>query len=114
VPNAGGAPDGKPLGVCARLLSVMAAPIKPTDVSVRNSLRDFDISPPNGILQSYRQQDFRRLGRHLYLAIMSAWPVIHLQSAGKIQHSKHVGRKQLMLVRIDRTKNQGFSVVCME
>jgi hypothetical protein len=31
---------------------VMAAPIKPTDVSVRNSLRDFDISPPNSIHQS--------------------------------------------------------------
>ena len=54
-PNAGGAPGGKPLGVCARLLPGMAAPIKPTDVSVRNSLRDFDISPPNGIFQSHQR-----------------------------------------------------------
>src|SRR5208282_4939557 len=61
-PNAGGAPGGKPLGVCARLLSVMATPIKPTDVSVRNSLRDFDIYPPNSILQSHQRIDNKTSG----------------------------------------------------
>ena len=35
----------------------MVAPIKATDVSVRNSLRDFDISPPNSIFQSYQRID---------------------------------------------------------
>src|ERR1700737_3954208 len=47
VPNAGGAPGGRLGDVCALVPREGAAPRRPSDVWVKNCLRDFDTSPPN-------------------------------------------------------------------
>jgi hypothetical protein len=50
VPNAGGAPGGFSAVFGDLLRHPAAAPSKASDECVRNFLRDFDISPPNRIV----------------------------------------------------------------
>src|ERR1700683_1068024 len=49
VPNAGGAPGGSSVGFCASAgtAATAIAPNTPSDVSVKNSLRDLAINPPS-------------------------------------------------------------------
>jgi hypothetical protein len=50
VPNAGGAPGGSWFGCWALLIRDAVAAISPSEVRVKNCLRDFDMCPPGCIV----------------------------------------------------------------
>ena len=54
VPNAGGAPGGSSADLCACFWHAAAAPSSPTDVALKNCLRDFDMVSPNHIVAAGR------------------------------------------------------------
>src|SRR5947207_115557 len=93
VPNVGGAPGGSCVGscatsaswICALLFEATAAPMRPSDVWVKKSLRDLNMGPPRSIVAESRgydaavllsraDQQFQAAGPAAYLLVMMALP----------------------------------------
>src|SRR5438552_5502273 len=82
VPKAGGAPGGSCVGscatsaswICALLFEVTAAPMRPSDVWVKKSLRDLDMGPPRSIVAESRGYDAAVLAFTRGPAVSGSWP----------------------------------------